>query len=154
MTTFRTGALNTLVALIALTVAPSAQAQSTPRQDDLIGSYFAIWDQNGNVTADNVAKLYAPRLIYYGHRMTRADLLRDKLTFIRRWPERRYAVAPGSAQKSCNADQSRCEISATLVWRNARPGRVRSGRSRVHLDLARVDGSLKIVREGAVTVTR
>ena len=140
--------------LLACAGISAAEAQSTPRQDALIASYFAIWDRDGNVTADNVAKLYAPTLVYYGHPMTRAALLRDKQAFIRRWPDRRYAVAPGTAEKSCNADGSRCTLSATLVWRTEGAGGARSGRSRVRLDLARSDGSLKIVREGAVTLSR
>ena len=141
-------------ALLAMGSLTTAWAQSTPRQDQLIASYFAIWDQNGNVTAENVAKLYAPTLVYYGHPMTRAALLRDKLAFVRRWPDRRYAVEPGSASKSCSPDGDRCELSATLVWHTEGAGRARSGRSRIHLDLARSDGSLKIVREGAVTLAR
>ena len=139
---------------VLLVAASGAHGESTPRQDQLIASYFAIWDRDGNVTSDNVAKLYAPSLVYYGHPMTRAALLRDKLAFVRRWPGRRYAVEPGSAAKSCNADQSRCAISAILVWHTQGAAGTRSGRSRVHLDLARSDGSLKIVREGAVTLAR
>ena len=143
-----------LSGVVALAAATAAQAASTPRQDELIASYFAIWDRNGNVTADNVAKLYAPNLVYYGHPMSRAALLRDKLAFVQRWPGRRYTVEPGSAAKSCNADQSRCEISATLAWRTQGASGTRSGRSRVHLQLALSDSSLKIVREGAVTLAR
>ncbi|MDX7951112.1 hypothetical protein P7D22_07950 [Lichenihabitans sp. Uapishka_5] len=132
----------------------AAVAQSSPHQDALISSYFSIWDQDGNVTPDNVAKLYAPRLIYYGHAMTREALLNDKRAFIRRWPDRRYGVEPGSAAKSCDATQDHCRLSATLVWRTRGSGRERMGRSRVTLDLARSDGFLKIVREGAVTLGR
>ncbi len=86
--------------------------------------------------------------------MTRSALLREKLAFIRRWPERRYAVEPGSATKSCDAAQNRCELDATLVWHTQNMSGARSGRSRIHLDLARSEGSLKIVREGAVTLSR
>ncbi len=52
--------------LLAGGAAPTVRAESTAHQDQLIESYFAIWDQDANVTADNVAKLYAPSLVYYG----------------------------------------------------------------------------------------
>ena len=142
-----------IAALVALG-GPAALAQSTPRQDAMIGSYFAIWDQDSHVTPENVQKFYASRLIYYGHPMTRQGLLRDKQNFIRRWPERRYDVEPGSASKQCDAAEDHCRFVATLVWRTAGPSGTRSGRSRVTLTLEREDGALKIVREGGVTLTR
>jgi hypothetical protein len=134
--------------------ATQAVAQSTPRQDELIANYFAIWDQDSHVTPDNVARLYASRLVYYGHPMSREALLRDKLAFIRRWPDRHYGIEPGSAAKRCNPDESRCAITANLLWRTRGPGGARAGRSRVTLQLAREDGQLKIVREGAVTLSQ
>lgn len=142
------------MAAMAVLVTSPAMAVSTPRQDSLIGGYFAIWDRDSNVTLDNVAKLYAPNLLYYGHPMTRESLLRDKLDFIRRWPERRYAVEPGSASKSCDASEDHCVITATLDWRTGGAGGTRAGRSRITLTLARAEGGLKIVREGAVTLPR
>ncbi len=131
-----------------------AVADSTPRQDALIGSYFAIWDDDSHVTFENVQKLYASSVVYYGHPMTRQGLFRDKLAFIRRWPGRRYAVEPGSASKSCDDSGDRCVLSAVLVWRTSGAVGTRSGRSRVSLTLAREDGGLKIVREGGVTLGR
>ena len=119
-----------------------------------MASYFAIWDDDGGVTLDNVTKLYAPRVIYYGHPMTREGLYRDKLAFIRRWPGRRYGVEPGSSAEVCDAGQDHCTLTATLVWRTSGAGGTRTGRSRVRLALARADGGLKIVREGAVTLNR
>lgn len=129
-----------------------AVADSTPAQDALIGSYFSFWDRDSHITPENVDKLYARRIIYYGHSMTREGLYRDKLNFIRRWPERRYAVEPGSAGKRCDADNSTCELTATLNWQTRGFGGARAGRSRVRLTLAREDGELKIVREGGTTL--
>ena len=138
---------------LGLLVSP-ANAESTPRQDALVNGYFSIWDEDGNVTRRNVRRLYASRLVYYGQAMTPESLLRDKLSFIRRWPQRRYAVEPGSAARTCDAGENHCRLTVTLVWRTAGPDGARAGRSRVRLELAREDGALKIVREGAVTLSR
>lgn len=147
--------MHVVVLALGLGVAATqAFAASTPRQDDLVASYFSIWDDDAHVTPDNVRKLYAPQLTYYGHPMTRDGLLRDKLAFIRRWPERHYGVEPGSASKACADTDDRCVITATLVWRTSGPGGTRTGRSRVSLTLARTEGALKIVREGGVTLGR
>ena len=142
-----------MAAMIGMAAAP-AIAASTPHQDALVDSYSAIWDDDANVTAQNVAKLYAPDIDYYGHPMSRADLLRDKRAFIHRWPERRYMVEPGSASKQCDMTGDRCVIIATLNWRTVGPSGTHAGRSRVSLTLAQQDGGLKIVREGGVTLPR
>ncbi|MCW6507651.1 hypothetical protein [Lichenifustis flavocetrariae] len=144
-------ALMTLLAVLC-GAATSADAASTPRQDELIGAYFAIWDDNSRVTRDNVERLYAANVIYYGHPMTRESLYRDKLDFISRWPERRYSVEPGTASKTCESSGDRCVITAILEWRTSGARGTRSGRSRVTLSLARDPGGLKIVREGGVTL--
>jgi hypothetical protein len=143
-----------VLAGLVIGAATGASADSTPRQDALLRSYFAIWDRDADVTMDNVRRLYGPHIVYYGHAMTREDLLADKRAFIRRWPERRYDVEPGTAVKTCDAAETRCRLSANLLWRTEAPGRTRAGRSRVSLTLARTEGELKIVREGGVTLGR
>lgn len=143
-----------VIAALMMGMVGAAAAESTPRQDALIRSYFAIWDNDADVTMRNVQRLYGPEVIYYGHPMSRADLLADKRAFIRRWPARRYDVEPGSASKACDAAETRCVVSANLVWRTAGPGGARAGRSRVSLTLAQTEGGLKIVREGGVTLAR
>lgn len=135
-------------------LATQAMAASTPRQDALVESYFSIWDQDSNVTLDNVRRLYGSRLVYYGRPMTPESLLQDKLQFIRRWPERHYAVEPGSASRTCDPGENHCVLTVTLDWRTAGPSGVRAGRSRLTLEVAREDGALKIIREGAVTLRR
>ena len=142
-----------MVAVFSL-MATQVAAQSSPRQDAMVNSYFSIWDQDRNVTLENVRHLYASHLIYYGHPMTPESLLRDKLDFIRRWPVRSYTVEPGSASRNCDADENRCVLTVTLDWRTSGPSGTRAGRSRLKLALARENGALKIVRESAVTLGR
>ena len=143
-----------MMALALGLVATQATADSTPRQDALVDRYFSIWDQDSNVTLANVEKLYASRITYYGQPMTPESLYRDKRAFIRRWPERRYSVEPGSAARVCDAGESRCRLTAILDWRTSGESGTRAGRSRVTLTLVEEDGALKIAREGAVTLGR
>lgn len=142
-----------LTALLCL-AATQAVAASTPRQDAMLDDYFALWDNDGAVTPANVARLYARQITYYGHAMSRADLYRDKLGFIRQWPKRRYQVEPGTASKRCDATESTCVFSAVLSWERSGASGTQTGRSRVNLTVAQDDGGLKIVREGAVTLAR
>lgn len=145
----------TMIATIVICYAAGqAVAESTPAQDALVGSCFSFWDQDSRVTPANVQRLYAQEIVYYGHLMTRDSLYRDKLSFIRRWPARRYSVEPGSAVRHCNEGESTCVFTATLDWQTQGRIGTKTGRSRVSLTLAREDGVLKIVREGGVTLQR
>jgi hypothetical protein len=144
--------MRSLLGAILMVVATQAFAASTPRQDAMLSDYFAIWDNNRNVTPETVARLYARRIVYYGHQMSQSELLADKLAFVRRWPNRRYRIEPGSASRSCNATLTTCELTAVLVWTNESAYGSRAGRSRIRLTLVREDGALKIARESAVTL--
>lgn len=132
--------------------APAAAAES----DDIVASFFAIWDRNGSVTAEQVERNYAAHVNYYGQELSNAGVYADKRAFVRRWPDRRYTVVPGSVSKGCDAAQTRCEVGVTLAWSASSPGRgaAAHGLTRVSLTLARQDGALKIVRESGHPVRR
>ena len=116
--------------------------------DAKMDSYFSIWADNSRVTPEAVRELYASRVIYYGKAMTPAQVYRDKLNYIRRWPDRRYRVVPGSVSKSCSPGQERCRISAILSWDKAdASGRGSKGANTITLNLVREDGTLRIARE-------
>ena len=128
---------------------PGLAASPDARMD----SYFAIWADNSRVTPEAVNDLYASHVIYYGKAMTPAQVYRDKLNYIRRWPDRRYRVVPGSVSKSCAPGQDRCRISAILSWDKAdASGRGSKGANTITLNLVREDGILRIARESGTPV--
>ena len=116
--------------------------------------YFSIWADNARITPAVVDNLYASRVVYYGKSMTTAEVYRDKLNFIRRWPDRRYQVVPGSVSKACDPAAETCRINAVLHWDKADP-RTRqgsTGANTITLTLVRQDGTLKIARESGTPV--
>ena len=88
--------------------------------------------------------------------LTAAQVYANKRAFIRRWPDRRYAVVPGTVSKGCDATRSRCAVSVTLAYtaRSAARDAAARGWTRVTLALARQDGRLKITREAGRPVPR
>ena len=135
---------------LASLAVPAAAAEPVAQMD----RYFSIWADNARVTPDTVGRLYASRVVYYGKPMTRSDVYRDKLSYIHQWPDRHYAVLPGSLAKSCDATQSACRISAVLSWEKADPrrGQASKGANTINLMLVREDGILKIARESGTPV--
>src|SRR3954451_13135627 len=59
-------------------------------------THVSTWSRGPGVNAANVAHHYADRTIYYGKRMSRREVLRDKLQYIAVWPRRRYSIIPGT----------------------------------------------------------
>jgi hypothetical protein len=115
-----------------------------------IQAYLAMWSRNDDVRAASVARFYAPRVIYYGKPMSRGQVLADKLSFIRTWPQRSYREVPGSLTAHCNGDRSLCLVKADMIWsRTDRRGRTESGKAHLSFAFVPSDGQRKIARESA-----
>lgn len=129
---------------------PAWSAPSDLRMD----RYFSIWADNARVTPEAVEAIYASHVVYYGKPMTPEQVYRDKLNYIRQWPDRRYGVVPGSVSKTCSPVAETCRITAILSWERAgRSGRHGSkGSNTITLTLVRQDGVLKIARESGTPI--
>ncbi len=141
-----------LLIMAALAVAGPvfAQAGPVPGDEGAIQAYLALWSHNSDITAVAVDRFYAPEVVYYGKRLTRAQVLADKLRYIKAWPVRQYSEVPGSIQARCNGDRSRCRVSVVMTWRRvARDAEVSLGRARISFDFVPVEGGRKIARESA-----
>lgn len=145
----------TLVRLMlpaALVACSCAFAQNGPEPGDegAIQAYLAMWSHNADVTAAAVNRFYAPVVIYYGKRLSRAQVLADKLRYVRAWPVRHYSEVPGSIDARCNADRSLCHVSVIMAWRRlGHDAQVSVGRARIAFDFVPADGGRKIARESA-----
>lgn len=129
--------------------AEAAPASRTAHMD----RYLSIWSSDAAITPATVARLYGRRVSYYGRPMSAEAVYRDKHAFARRWPARAYAAVPGTVTNDCTEESARCRVSAVMRWSRAdRAGRRESGTNTVHLELAREDGTLKIVRESGAPV--
>lgn len=113
-------------------------------------AYLAMWSSNSGVTAAAVDRFYAPQVVYYGKHFSRAQVLADKQAYIRAWPQRAYHELPGTFSARCNADRTRCHVTADMSWRRvSRTGKVSVGRARLGFTFIPVDGGRKIARESA-----
>lgn len=116
-------------------------------------AHVRTWATDRGVNARNVAYHYAGRATYYGKRMSRREILRDKLRYIAVWPARRYSILPGTVSAKCDRQLNACRLSGIMQWhRRSRSGEVSIGKARLTLVLAEAGGS-RIVRESAVILT-
>ena len=137
-----------------LLAAPAPARAASP--DAVLAQFFSIWDDDAGVTPQAVASLYGQRVIYYGQMLSNGQVYANKRAFVRRWPERRYAVVPGTVSKGCDRTGQRCAISVTLAWHAASPTRAvaAGGLTRVSLVLAEEEGELRITRESGRPLAR
>jgi hypothetical protein len=134
-----------------------ARAQVAPPPPEpaaMLARFLALWSGKGPVPAGAVAALYAPEVIYYGHRRTQAEVLAEKQALARRFPLRRYRLLPNSAAERCEPGGAACTVTGVLDWEAGARGRGTRGGATIRLDLAAVGGRWKIVRESGATIAR
>lgn len=111
--------------------------------------YVQLWSRDEAVNARSVGRYYAPVATYYGRRMSRAQILADKLAYIRAYPRRDYRIEPGTIGVACNAARKVCRTSGLLTVRlEDRRGRATMQRSRLRLIMISQDGG-QIIKESA-----
>ena len=145
-----------LLALAALLLAAALPGPAAASDDAVLSEFFSIWDNNARVTPQTVNNLYAPHVVYYGRPMTVDQVYADKRAFVRRWPNRRYNVVPGTVDKTCNSTSTRCHVEVLLAYhaQSAARGASAGGYTRVSLDMVRQPGGMKIVRESGRRASR
>ena len=136
-----------LVSALAAAGPAGAQIGPVPGDEGAIQAYLALWSRNADVGPAAVERFYAPTVVYYGKSLSRAQVLADKLRYIKAWPERAYREIPGTIDAHCNGNRSRCRVSVMMTWRRiSRGGKSSAGRARIAFDFVPVDGTPKIAR--------
>ncbi len=102
------------------------------------------------VTRPDREKSVQDRVVYYGAPVGKAEILRQKQEVGARLRGHSYHLVPGTARSSCDPSGDRCHLTGVLEWRAGHG----SGSATLALDLARIDGVLKVVREGGNVIAR
>src|SRR5918997_222968 len=117
---------------VAAAYAPASLAQSADRpaatamkkaSSDLTTAYLQAWSGSQAASPAYVARVYAPRIRFYGRTLDRKDLVKEKQRFVRRWPVRAYALRPGTLRVSCEPSSGLCRVASVLDWRAENPAR-------------------------------
>jgi hypothetical protein len=66
--------------------------------------------------------LFGESIDYYGHVLTRDQVMEDKRQYFARWPERQYDLVPGSLAIRCTETSRLCEASGTVRYMVKDPG--------------------------------
>ena len=93
------------------------------RSAALSHSYLRTWSSSRGASAAEVHRVYGPRVQFYGRSVNRAELVREKQRFVRRWPVRRFAHQPGTLRVACNGTKHTCTVKSVIGWKTSAPAR-------------------------------
>jgi hypothetical protein len=80
---------------------------------DFMERYHEAWSMGNASALAFMARGYAATVNYYGKPYSREQVIEEKRTFAKRWPQRAYSVKPGSARVAC---QAICTVTAIVEW--------------------------------------
>ena len=112
------------------------------------------WSLPNGQALEFLDRLYAPELTYYGKRTSKEEVMREKVAFAKRWPERAYTVQPGTLTPACALD-GLCTVEGVVDWNVYSPERnvTSSGSAKFDLTFS-TKGPLQIVAEGGKVLSR
>lgn len=145
---------------LAPTLLTQALAQTPAKLDPErarqgLEDYVRIWSSDREVNEASVEKYYAPVVSYYGKRMSRSQVLADKLRYIRTYPRRFYEVAKDSVIVSCDAAGRICRTSGLMKIRlEDRMGRALTRTSSLRLVISAESGGQIIIESANDTGRR
>lgn len=110
-------------------------------------SYLGFWSLPNVLAMPAMPRFYEPRVEFHGRMMPAEKLFQEKLRFVRRWPDRRYAPRAETMQARCKADVCVVRTAFDFAAANPRVGRRSRGRGVLELHLRLVGSRFLIFRE-------
>jgi hypothetical protein len=90
------------------------------RTREFIDSLFVAWSAPSLNPAAAYGSLYAEQVKYYGKDFSSAEVIADKQRFTERWPQRKYALTPGTLTVQCNGGLT-CTALGYVDWETFNP---------------------------------
>jgi hypothetical protein len=79
--------------------------------------FFRASSHSNEAALAFLGRVYPRNTTYFGKSVSREYALNEKRVFLERWPERAYAMRPGSISTSCNAAENSCTVTGIVDWR-------------------------------------
>ena len=140
-----------------------AQPQSQPPPVRFEGAtrtflrrYFADWSADDEKAIRLVTEALDDQVLFYGKRTAKADIVKMKIDFIKRWPIRSYTQREDTTAIQCQAERKTCTVTGIVDWsaRSVERAAASKGVSEFSLVLDFSAGSPRIVMENGKTLDR
>ena len=81
---------------------------------NFVSSVIGSHARDDSTALASVSNSYAATVNYFGTVTRRADIVEDKRSYFRRWPERSYRIRPESVNVTCT--DLRCDVKGVYEW--------------------------------------
>lgn len=99
---------------------------------EFLGKYHEAWSGPASKAIAFMRSAYADSVAFYGKTLSRDEVLKDKETFLDRWPKRAYGIRHGSERLVCGL---KCSGTAVVEWFAFSPkrGKTSSGSAEISI---------------------
>lgn len=135
--------------------APPPPDYATAAKEHILGVVAVFSSSNAEYLA-LTETLFADRVSYYGKSLSRAQVLRDKRNFVKRFPIRDYRVQTEYLEASCSeAAEPVCRVTGRVRFKAVKPsGRVSSGVASFDYLMVAAGDSFLITKETGDVISR
>jgi hypothetical protein len=140
--------------------APISTAPAGMRDEAIkfVSDIFQQWNTlSEQQLMETLSLEYSNNVSYFNSMKTVSEVLADKLTFIKRWPQRNYQIRSGTLVANCAEKLAECLVTGIVDWKASSPIRAASssGSARFTYHLGKVSPErFVVVREDSVVLTR
>jgi hypothetical protein len=155
-------ASNSMHKELVATIPSSAAEPASPEQRAKFTVNAAMVAANtGNI--DGTSNCYADAVTYYSKRMSKSDVIADKMRLWERWPTRNYTIRPDSLTANCyvidrGMARMNCNVKGVFDWEAANSSKRSAGSANITYTLIGLNNSdpldLRIVDESSTVITR
>jgi hypothetical protein len=100
----------------SITITPASTSSATRAAQE----FFEMGSAPRNEALAYLREVYPETVDYYGKVLSRREVLNDKETFLRHWPERQYAVDPATVRSNCD-ERGACIVEGIVGWQARHP---------------------------------
>jgi hypothetical protein len=120
---------------------------------NFLKNYYDTWSGSDVTAVGFINNAYGDNVEFYGTQVTKAEVIKQKIAFIQRWPVRSYGERVGATVINCNPTIKTCSVSGIVDWSaQSVPRNVKtSGDASFELLLDLSGSTIKITREAGKT---
>lgn len=140
----------------AVTALPPAPVMTADSQRARVNAqaqrYLEVWNQPNHRSLASLGLFYADIVNAFGKNTSRAELMKSKVEFSNRWPERQYRYIPGTLGVHCSKDL--CMTQGVVEWNVRSAARQAASTGTAQFTLGFEAQTMKIVLENSEVLTR
>jgi hypothetical protein len=118
--------------------------------------YFYDWSADDDKAMKLINEIFSDNVLFYGVNTTKHEIIRQKIAFVKRWPDRKYTERESVTAISCYYEKLVCSIRGIIDWSTASSARdARSrGVSEFELSIDYSSGRAQVIVENGRTLDR